>query len=502
MFVATGCGTTVSGAGAVAAPAGADGLTAPTTSTGSGGAAGSAPLPGTAAGGGGSAAGAINSGTGSTGSSGVGGSPGVAPGGSTAPGPAGLPTKGRGYDATHVYVGFPTNTDVSDAAPKGLGATDFGDQVAQINAVVADVNRHGGLLGRKVVPLFHDMRTASLQVDPQSQAQGACTAFTDDHTVVAVVNIVAAIDLPTFYACLAKHDTPVMSAGFVPVDDTLLRSYAPYLYKLTTASFTELTPVWLDRLTAMGYFHGWNPTTGSASATDATIGLLYPDVQPQQRIFADIEARLEAHGYTTKTFEYDVSSLDAESASMASAVLQFRNSGVTHVLSSESDVLLFMSAADGQHYRPRYGLTSYHAPAVQLQGTVPTSQLVGSMGTGWLPVSDVDAAHNPGPVSRGETACRHLMTAAHQNLSSASAAIVAFALCDGVHLVVDGVRATGNPTSAGLHAGLASIAPQFAPALVWHAALSGSRADMPGQVRDFRFDGSAFRYVSTTRYRL
>lgn len=31
---------------------------------------------------------------------------------------------------------------------------------------------------------------------------------------------------------------------------------------------------------------------------------------------------------------------------MSNAVLQFRNAGVTHVLSSESDVLLFMTAAD------------------------------------------------------------------------------------------------------------------------------------------------------------
>ena len=407
-----------------------------------------------------------------------------------------IPSSGRGYDTEHVYLGFPTNTDVSKAAPAGVGATNFGDQEAQIKAVVADVNKSGGLLGRTVVPVFHDIRTADLETDPQTSAQQTCVAFTEDHTVLAVVNIVAAIDLPTFFACLAKHDTPLVSAGFVPVDNALFSTYAPYLYKTTAATFDVLGPVWIDRLSALGYFKGWNPATGSPAATQTKVGLLYPDLEPQKRIFARIKSLLRARGIAiAKEVAYDASSLERESASMSNAVLQFRNAGVTHVLSSESDVLLFMTAADGQHYRPRYGLTSYHAPAVQLQGTVPSSQLVGSMGVGWLPTTDVDRAHNPGPVGPGEKRCRDVMQKANQDMSSAAPAVTAFALCDGVHMVVQGVAATGNPTARGLHDGLARIGPTFASALVWRSALSASRFDVPGAVRDFRYDGGAYHYL-------
>jgi ABC-type branched-subunit amino acid transport system substrate-binding protein len=497
LVLATGCGTTVSGVGSssgaasvnggLSVPSGAAAPGASQAGTGLPPAPSAAPGQATGAGVRATTAGGTTIGTSSS-------SGGAGPG---------LPSSGRGYDAGHVYLGFPTNNDVNSAAPSGIGATNFGDQPTIIKSVVADINRRGGILGRTVVPVFHDIPTANLQSDPSGQAQATCTALTQDAHVVAVVNIVASIDLPTFYSCLAKADTPLISAGFVPADDQMFSGYAPYLYKLTAASFTRLTPLWLSRLTAMGYFHGWDTTNGAPASAPAKVGLLYPSVQPQQRIFADIKRRLSASGITVaREYQYDISSLDHESASMSNAVLQMRNAGVTHILSSEADVLLFMTAADSQHYRPRYALTSYHAAAAQLQGTVPASQLVGSMGIGWLPASDVDAAHNPGPVSSGETSCRRLMHNAGQDTSSAGVATVAFAVCDAVRLIAAGINTSKNPGSAGLHTGLSAIGPAFAAALTWRNGLVSTRYDMPGGVRDFTYTNGAFSYRSKSLYRL
>lgn len=497
----TGCGTTVTGVGAGTTPTTENGgLSAPSAAPGG---AGSVAPNGTQLG----VAGTTTTVGGAAGSAAGGSSTASAPdiAGTGTSGGAGatVPTSGRGYDAQHLYLGFPTNNDVNSAAPAGLGATDFGDQPTIIKAVVGDINKHGGILGRTIVPLFHDIPTASLETDPNSQAQATCIAFTQDAHVVAVVNIVAAIDLPTFYSCLAHRDTPLISAGFVPTDDAILDGYAPYLYKLTAASFSQLTPVWLSRLTAMGYFHGWNNTAGAPASTPVKVGLLYPSQQPQQRIFVDIKRRLTAAGIdVAKEFQYDASSLNNESSSMNSAVLQMRNAGVTHLLSSESDVLLFMTAADSQHYRPRYGLTSYHAPAVQLQGTVPTSQLVGSMGVGWLPTTDVDAGHSPGPVSSGQTSCRKLMHDAGQDSTNASAEIVEYAICDAVRMTADAVNLSMDPSSSGLHAGVARLGAGFASALTWRNGLSGNRYDVPDAVRDFTFNGSAYTYTGKTLYPL
>lgn len=500
LALVTGCGSTVSSVGAPASVSAGNGLSAPVTARSTGVDGRSAPGVGGSASG--TTAGGV-AGSGSAGGSSANGANGSSLQSSGRSAPAVVPTTGRGYDAHRLYLGFPTNNDVNRAAPSGVGATDFGDQPSIIKAVVGDINRHGGILGRTVVPLFHDIATANLSADPSGQAQATCTAFTQDAHVVAVVNIVAGIDLSTFYSCLAHHDTPLISAGFIPVDDTLFRTFAPYLYKLTAASFTRLTPVWLSRLTAMGYFHGWDTTNGAPAGGAAKVGLLYPAVQPQQRIFADIKRRLAAAGVTVADdYQYDASSLNNESASMSNAVLQMRNAGVTHILSSESDVLLFMTAADSQHYRPRYGLTSYHAPAVQLQGTVPSTQLVGSMGVGWLPVSDVDAGHDPGPVSSGETSCRSLMHAAGQNGTSASAEIVEFAICDGVRLIASAVDAVKDPSSGGLQAGLARLGVGFPSSLTWRNGLASGHPDEPGAVRDFTYNGNAYVYRSSTLYPL
>jgi hypothetical protein len=249
----------------------------------------------------------------------------------------------------------------------------------------------------------------------------------------------------------------------------------------------------------MGYFHGWNTTSGAPTAGPAKIGLLYPAQQPQQGIFADIKHRLLAHGYQVASeYQYDASSLNAESSSMSSAVLHMRQAGVTHLMSSESDVLLFMEAADSQHYRPRYALTSYHAPAAQLQAFAPASQLVGSMGVGWLPTTDVDAGHNPGPVSGGETRCRKVMHDAGQDISAATAAVVAFALCDGVHLIAGALALSHDPSSAGLHAGISQIGRNFPSALTWRNAIASNHYALPGSVRDFTYTNAAYSYVSKT----
>jgi ABC-type branched-subunit amino acid transport system substrate-binding protein len=277
----------------------------------------------------------------------------------------------------------------------------------------------------------------------------------------------------------------------------LFASYAPFLYKTTSASFTPLLPVWIDRLLALGYFHGWDTRNGKSASAPAKVGLLYPNRQPQQRIFAQLKSQLTAKGIqVVKDFQYDATSLDRESTDMSNAVLQFRSAGVTHVLSSESDVLLFMTAADSQHYRPRYGLNSYHAPAVQLQGTVPATQLVGSMGVGWLPITDVDAGHNPGSVGPGEKRCRQIMHNASQDIRSSATAVVAFALCDGVHMVVQGASALGSPSAQGLRDGLSRVGASFESALTWRSGLS-RRYDLPGAVRDFRYDNGAYHYLST-----
>lgn len=399
--------------------------------------------------------------------------------------PSLLPSTGQGYDRAKVYLGFPTNNDASAAAGSlGLAGLDFGDQIAMANAIVKDLNDRGGLFGRTVVALIHDIKTADLQADPQAQAQATCSFFTQDHKVVAVVNIVAGIDLESFYTCLRKHTTPLFTAGFVPKDSAVLRDYTPYLYPLTSPNFDTFGPVWISRLLARDYFSGWNAANATPAATPAKVGLLYADEVISKRIFAKIKADLVSrHIAIGAEFAYDASSLSAEGTAMSNAVLRFRSNGVTHVLAESPDVQVFMTAADSQSYRPRYGMSSFLAPQLQ-SGNTP-NQLVGSIGLGWIPTVDVARAQNPGPVSSGETACRNLMKKAGVNLSSYGVELIAFPLCDGVHLLEAAAKTAASFAANDLRDALAKVGAGFPSALVFRGGISSSSTTLPGGGRDF-----------------
>jgi hypothetical protein len=79
------------------------------------------------------------------------------------------------------------------------------------------------------------------------------------------------------------------------------------------------------------------------------------------------------------------------SAQLSNTVLRFRSEGVTHVMIFELNALLtvlFMTNADTQGYRPRYGMDTQNGGQV-IVGSVPEAQLEGAQQVGWLPMFDV-----------------------------------------------------------------------------------------------------------------
>ena len=152
-LVATGCGTTVSNTAASGAGAPAtDGLSVPSAGT----------------------TGATGPGSATTGTTGVPGAPGVtAPNGVTGPttapnGQVVLPPgtapgqSAPGVTATKIYVGmiWPKNQDAVNQAA-GAGGISVGDTKADGNAIIDDINKHGGIAGRKVVPVWQAVDSTS-----------------------------------------------------------------------------------------------------------------------------------------------------------------------------------------------------------------------------------------------------------------------------------------------------------------------------------------------------
>jgi hypothetical protein len=103
-----------------------------------------------------------------------------------------------GVTATTIRVGVPY---VDLNAIKALGVNiSWGSVPDAFNAVIADINAHGGVNGRKIVSYL-------VPVNPTGTAPAAtaCTQLTQDDTVFAVV-------APLDATCYLQHDTPAVGS--------------------------------------------------------------------------------------------------------------------------------------------------------------------------------------------------------------------------------------------------------------------------------------------------
>jgi hypothetical protein len=103
-----------------------------------------------------------------------------------------------GVTATTIRVGIPY---VDVAAVKAVGVDiSWGSVPDAFNAVIANINAHGGINGRKIVPYI-------VAVNPTGTAPGAtaCTQLTEDDTVFAAV-------APLSATCYLQHNVPVVAS--------------------------------------------------------------------------------------------------------------------------------------------------------------------------------------------------------------------------------------------------------------------------------------------------
>jgi Periplasmic binding protein len=108
------------------------------------------------------------------------------------------PTATPGVTATTIRVGIPY---VDLSAVKALGVNiSWGSVPDAFNAVIANINAHGGIDDRKIVPYI-------VAVDPTGTAPAAtaCTQLTEDDTIFVAV-------APLQATCYLEHDVPVVAS--------------------------------------------------------------------------------------------------------------------------------------------------------------------------------------------------------------------------------------------------------------------------------------------------
>lgn len=360
---------------------------------------------------------------------------------------------GIGVTATKVFVGFTVTTN-SEAANSALGVDSFavGDVRSYIEAVLAHVNRTGGVKGRTLTPVYAPDDATSAE-DGDARAQARCATFTQDNKVFAVLD---SSPRDSFLQCVQK--TAINIGGFevAGFNETDFQRYR-HFYDVNTLTGEKQYAGLVASLVRQDYFGGWNTAAGtSAPAVRPVVGVVsvdYPQIvavtdkvllpalaRAGHAVDPDNVVRL-FNGRSTADSSRTITEIQ-------SAVLRFRTNGVTHaiVMDNAGGVTLFFSqGAENQGYRPRYGITSANAVQALVEaGQMAAEQAAGAMGLGYVPLTDLPASANPdnGRYSNAtRRACLAIYAKAQVTFADNNAKAIALGFCDKILFFAQTARA-------------------------------------------------------------
>lgn len=414
--------------------------------------------------------------------------------GSTTSGATGQSNAG----ASTVEIGLPRPSNLSALAAALGGALGAGGATAPTDqqvdafyqAMVNYVNSHGGLLGKKIKPVYFSINPVSLAGNAAPQEM--CTDFTQDNHAFAVMDLANVSQ--TFISCLEKAGTIAFDpAGSSQLDDTSFAQNA--LYATAGAlSLTRVASVEVNGLFKQGFF-----------GSGAKIGLVgYNSPAFTQAVSQALKPALAAHGLhlTDQQLVAPVAGLSdvaPTQQAISSAVLRFKNEGINEVLFFDAEggtVNPWTQAAMAQNYFPRLGLTTDEMPSEQsflgnTRNPDQVKEFSTALGVGWSPVTD---EANP-PVNATGQLCDGIMQAAG---ASAAQAKLFWSTCDQLLVFAAGVNAGGQLTSTDALSGLAKAKNLQSAELTGPPDYAGSRRDGVGSVRYLSFTAKCqcFQYSS------
>ncbi len=382
--------------------------------------------------------------------------------------------------ATEIRIGFPTYDDEASTSERfGVKGFSSGDTRAQYKALADDLNKRGGLLGRKVVLVPRSISLAALATNPSAEEEAACTYWTEDEQVFAVLSP----QFENLTPCLGKNGvTTVGGGGIVDVTNIARDRYVG----ASALRQDLLAPALIARLQAQSYFSGWDTALGQPGTAPAKVGMIFPNSPTFKRYYAAIQAELKARRIPYSEPVIYANTADGVAAASQSAVLRFSSDGVTHVFGA---ALLFFQSAENQRYRPRYAFDS-RVPPDATAANVGPDQLQGAMGVGYQPPWDVSEAKDPGDASPQTTRCKKLMTAANINWKAARTTLYAvLSECDSLWSLEAAVKGAGVIGADAVRAGFAGLGERDA-ALTFTATWRSDRLTSASTVADLRYEDS------------
>jgi hypothetical protein len=208
-----------------------------------------------------------------------------------------------GVTATTIRVGVPY---VDVAAVKAVGVNiSWGSVPDAFNAIIDNINAHGGINGRKIVPYL-------VAVNPTGTAPAAtaCTQLTEDDTVFAAI-------APLQATCYLQHNVPVVASIYASGNSpSVAQDFT------TTPPNSAFDPLQLSVYEKQGVFtHKKVAVFGGQPADQSEVASVQSDL-----------AKLHVPVVTTAVDSAPQGDLAAENAQITDIAQRFKSAGVNEVV--------------------------------------------------------------------------------------------------------------------------------------------------------------------------
>jgi hypothetical protein len=476
--VASTANRSASNASAVAGAA-TDGVTASTTSSASlDGGAGTGPSFNAATG----ARAPVGAGVASPAASSGGGSVDgrEASGSGTAP-TSGLTASDRGVTPTSVKLGF-TILNVAGAQQAGLATNLRTDLPQVIDALVDNVNRHGGVDGRSIVA---DKKGVDI-LDANDQ-RAKCLDFTQTDGVFALLDF-ADFLYPATRACVTvEHKTPLLS--WEPGSAAEVAAASPFAISLAKDDNRRVED-WIAAAKANGFFGG---------PGFHRLGVLMDNCEPS--VISDPQTGLRAQlrkagltSYSEYTMDCDATSQERQAPQGA---VQFNEAGVTNVLLATSGAAAqaFLNSAQVQGFRPKYFFGDYW----NLTSDYNASTYNADQANGMVGVSQYNHG-NPLSVPAIKACSDVLVAHGLKPITNFAVDLEAIVQCDNVNLFVKTADAAGpSLTRVGLGRALPLVG-ALSPGMEHAAAFRAGNSTADGTVALIAYAKACMCWVQKTPF--
>lgn len=343
---------------------------------------------------------------------------------------------GPGVTADEIVIGIAIADEASKAGNENLlGASGMtqGDTERYYEIVRDDINRRGGIAGRKIrYSVFRYSTADGAQVSQLEQE--ACARWTQDDRAFAA----ELTSSDNFLTCAERNQLATTADVLSTSDDRTFATY-PHHLQLSGMSLTRQMQIFPGGLDRQRYFEpGYRlgiVTYDHPAFARAVDGTLVPALQ---RLGKQVHTDIQRVTYLNSNEE-----LGQLTAEMQSAVLRFKSQGITHVLIVEANALLtllFTRSAENQDYRPRYGLNSQNGPTA-IAGNVPPAQFRRAIGVGWAPQLDVPASELPANAARDR--CFAMYAKEGQKPADANNGAIMAGICERMEFLKAAVEAGG-----------------------------------------------------------